>query len=39
LLGIPASVTPVAGIAIGHPAQRPRPRTRFRDEAVHSELW
>lgn len=39
LFGIPASVTPVAGIAIGHPAQRPRPRTRFRDEAVHSELW
>jgi nitroreductase len=39
LFGIPATVTPVAGVAIGHPAQCPPARTRFRNEAVHSEIW
>ncbi len=39
LFGIPAAVTPVAGVAIGHPRTKPRPRTRFRPEAVHAEMW
>jgi nitroreductase len=39
LFSMPPSVTPVAGVAIGHPDEQPRPRTRFRDEAVHTEIW
>lgn len=39
LFAIPASVIPVAGVAIGHPRQHPRARTRFREQAVHYELW
>jgi nitroreductase len=39
LLGIPETVIPVSAIAIGWPAESPRPRTRYRDEAVHQEKW
>jgi nitroreductase len=39
LLNIPASVLPVAAIAIGWPAESPEPRTRYRDDAVHRESW
>lgn len=39
LLGIPQSVIPVAAIAIGWPAESKEGRTRYRDDAVHSEEW
>jgi nitroreductase len=39
ILALPASVIPVAGIAIGHPAEEKEPRTRFNREYVHWEKW
>jgi nitroreductase len=39
LLGLPPQVLPVAGIAIGHPAETKEARTRFRPEYVHCEKW
>lgn len=39
LLKIPEHVIPVAAIAIGWPAETPKPRTRYRDSAVHREAW
>jgi nitroreductase len=37
--GVPASVLPVAAIAIGTPAEQPAARTRYSDAAVHVERW
>lgn len=39
LLGIPEQVIPIAAIAIGRPAESHKPRTRYRDDAVHHENW
>jgi nitroreductase len=39
LLGIPEPVLPVAAIAVGWPGESPPPRTRYRDEAVHRDVW
>lgn len=39
LLNIPEHIIPVAGIAIGWPAETQQPRTRYRDSAVHHETW
>ena len=39
MFGIPESILPVAAIALGHPAEAPAPRTRFRAEAVHQGKW
>jgi len=39
LLTLPASVLPVSVISLGYPADPPEPRTRYRDEAVHAEVW
>ena len=39
ILSLPASVIPVAGIAIGHPGEEKEPRTRFNREYVHWEKW
>jgi nitroreductase len=39
LLSIPEQVIPVSAIAMGWPAQTPKPRTRYRDDAVHRETW
>lgn len=39
LLNIPDHVVPIAAIAIGWPAETQEPRTRYRQEAVHSETW
>ena len=39
LLKIPAWVIPVAAIAIGWPAELHTPRTRYREDAVHHEVW
>lgn len=37
--GLPEHVLPVAGIALGWPAQESTPRTRFNAEYVHQEKW
>ena len=39
ILQLPASVIPIAGIAIGHPAEEKEPRSRFNPEYVHREKW
>jgi nitroreductase len=39
LLKIPEHVIPVAASAIGWPAEAPKPRTRYRDSAVHRATW
>ena len=39
ILQLPASVIPVAGIAIGHPGEKKEPRTRFNCDYVHWEKW
>lgn len=39
LLKIPDAILPVAIAALGWPAQRAEPRTRYRASAVHSEHW
>ena len=39
ILQIPDAVIPVAVIAVGWPAEAPNPRTRYREAAVHRELW
>jgi nitroreductase len=39
VLSLPPHVLPVAGVAMGWPAEFPEPRTRYRDEAVHREAW
>jgi nitroreductase len=39
ILSLPASVIPVAAIAIGHPGEAKEPRTRFNREYVHWEKW
>jgi nitroreductase len=39
ILSLPASVIPVACVAIGHPAETKEPRTRFNRDYVHFEKW
>lgn len=39
LLGIPASVIPIALVSIGYPDERPAPENRFKPERVHYERW
>jgi nitroreductase len=39
ILSLPASVIPVAGIAIGRPGEQKEPRTRFNRDYVHWERW
>jgi nitroreductase len=39
ILGLPAHVLPVSGIAIGHPGEIKEPRTRFNPAFVHYEKW
>jgi nitroreductase len=39
ILSLPATVLPVACIAIGHPAEAKEPRTRFNRDYVHFEKW
>jgi nitroreductase len=39
ILSLPASIIPVACLAIGYPAEVKEPRTRFHPEHVHSERW
>jgi nitroreductase len=39
ILGLPASVLPVACIAVGHPGEKKESRTRFNPAYVHWEKW
>lgn len=39
LLGLPASVIPIAVVALGRPAEQPEARTRFAAQNVHLEKW
>ena len=39
VLGLPPTVIPVAGIAIGFPGEEKEPRTRYCAEYVHFEKW
>lgn len=39
VLRLPARIVPVTIVAIGWPAQRATPRTRYRAKAVHQERW
>ncbi len=39
LLRIPDVVIPVACLAVGWPAEASEPRTRYRADAVHDEIW
>lgn len=38
-LHLPPGIIPVSMVAVGWPAQRAEPRTRYRDNAVHYEQW
>ena len=39
LFELPGNIIPVSAIALGHPAERPAPRTRFNPALVHREEW
>lgn len=39
VLGLPATLVPVACLAIGYPAEPAEPRTRFDARFVHREQW
>jgi nitroreductase len=39
ILELPASILPVAAIAIGHPAETKEPRTRFNRDYVRLDKW
>jgi nitroreductase len=39
ILFLPASVIPIASIAIGRPGEEKEPRTRFNPDYVHREKW
>jgi nitroreductase len=39
LFSLPDNIIPMCGIALGWPAEKPEPRTRFNPERVHLEKW
>lgn len=39
LCGLPAEVTPLALLVLGHPAERPKPEDRFNPERIHADRW
>jgi nitroreductase len=39
VLGLPASMIPVAAIAVGQPGEQKEPRTRYCEEYVRHERW
>lgn len=38
-LGLPADVVPVSVVAVGWPAEKKEPRTRYDESKVHRERW
>jgi len=39
LCGLPAQVTPLALLVMGHPAVQPKPENRFRNDRIHLNTW
>lgn len=39
LFKLPTTIIPVSAIALGCPAAKPEPRTRFNPAAVHQGTW
>lgn len=39
LFNFPDNIIPMCGIALGWPAEKPEPRTRYNAERVHLEKW
>ena len=39
LFSLPENIIPMCGIALGWPAEKPEPRTRYNPECVHLEKW
>ena len=39
ILGMPETVTPLGIMAIGHPAENPEPKDKWKPENVHYEKW
>jgi nitroreductase len=39
LFSFPDNIIPMCGIALGWPAEKPEPRTRYNAERVHLEKW
>lgn len=37
--GLPENIIPVSAIALGHPAEHPEARTRFKEAYVHYNQW
>ena len=38
-LGIPASVTPLAIVPVGYPAENPEPKNKWKPENIHYDKW
>lgn len=39
MFDLPSAIVPVAGIALGWPAEQPKPRTRYAEAKVHWGKW
>ena len=39
LFGLPDTVTPLALLVLGHPADTPAPQDRFRPDRIHHDHW
>jgi nitroreductase len=39
LFSLPENIIPMCGVALGWPAEKPAPRTRFNPDRVHLEKW
>lgn len=39
LLKMPETVTPMALLVMGHPAEHPAPQDRYRPDRVHHDMW
>jgi nitroreductase len=39
MFGLPENIVPVSAVAVGWPAEKPLPRTRYNAAAVHVEKW